>query len=424
MASILLGVCGLASACFLALRPGSALSLLLALGVMFACASVKAPNRIRAGVFLAVLLVAVPIAGFRNSFLFELGIQIGIYAALALGLNITVGMAGLLDLGYAGFFALGAYTWAIFGSSQANAFIAGSHFPLPGWPYFFVFMALAVMVAALTGALIGLPALRLRGDYLAVVTLGLGQAVRLFANNLDHPVNITNGPQGITPVERPPVEWLVSAIEPLGARISTTTAYSLFFYFFVLLVAGILALISIRLDRSRYGRAWVAIREDEIAAGSVGISLIRMKMLAFATGAAFSGAMGAIFAAKQLFVSPDSFTFLQSITILVMVLLGGMGSIRGVIIGAAAVTLLNIHALKGLSDFLNGLRQSAYIIDLGFLRYNFADLPTQLEPAMYERMIFGVIIILMMIFRPSGLMPETRHRIEMDLVESETEEKQ
>jgi branched-chain amino acid transport system permease protein len=412
--SILLPLSGLAALSLLVCWPRSKFSLLAALAVLFASLSVKAPKWIRAVTFITIVLIAIPIAGFKDSFLFELGIQIGIYAALALGLNIVVGMAGLLDLGYAGFFAIGAYTWAIFGSGQANAFISGGHFPLPGWPYFYLFIALAIMLAALTGMLIGLPALRLRGDYLAIVTLGLGQTVRLMANNLDKPVNFTNGPQGISPIERPPIGWLNSALGAIGVHAPPALEYSLFFYLLVLAVAGIVVLINIRLDRSRFGRAWVAIREDGIAARSVGISLMKTKMLAFATGAAFSGAMGAIFAAKQLFVSPESFTFLQSITILVMVLLGGMGSIRGVIIGAAAVTLLNIEVLKSLSDFLNSVRQSGFVLNLGFWKFNFAELSSQLEPAKYERMVFGLIIILMMIFRPSGLIPERRHRLEME----------
>ena len=414
LASILLPLCGIIAVCLLVCCPRSKFSLLAALAVLFAALSVKAPKWIRAVTFIAIVLIAVPVAGFKDSFLFELGIQICIYSALALGLNIVVGMAGLLDLGYAGFFAIGAYTWAIFGSSQANAFMPCGHFPLPGWPYFYLFIALAIMLAALTGTLIGLPALRLRGDYLAIVTLGLGQTVRLMANNLDHPVNITNGPQGISPIGRPPIGWLDSVLSAMGIHAPPALEYSLFFYLLVLFVAGIVVLINIRLDRSRFGRAWVAIREDEIAARSVGISLMKTKMLAFATGAAFSGAMGAIFAAKQLFVSPESFTFLQSITILVMVLLGGMGSIRGAIIGAAAVTLLNIEVLKNLSDFLNSVRQSGFVLNLGFWQFNFAQLSSQLEPAKYERMVFGLIIILMMIFRPSGLIPERRHRLEME----------
>jgi branched-chain amino acid transport system permease protein len=218
--------------------PRSGLSLLPALGVLVADMSPRTPRLTTCIVFAVVLALAIPYAGFRNSFLFELGIQIGIYAALALGLNIVVGMAGLLDLGYAGFFAIGAYTWAIFGSEQANAFVAGHHFPLPGWPFFYVFAALAVILAAGTGALVSLPALRLRGDYLAVVTLGLGQVVRLVANNLDHHVNITNGPQGITPVVRPPVGWLSAAANGLGLRLEPAVCYSLFFYLLVLLIVG------------------------------------------------------------------------------------------------------------------------------------------------------------------------------------------
>ena len=157
----------------------------------------------------AILLVAIPLAGFANTFLFELGIQIGIYAAMSLGLNVVVGMAGLLDLGYAAFFAIGAYTWAIFGSPQAHNFMRGN-FPLNG-QLMFVFMLVAICTTAITGIVIGLPALRLKGDYLAIVTLGLGEMIRVLANNLDHPANITNGPQGITPISRPPIGWFRAA---------------------------------------------------------------------------------------------------------------------------------------------------------------------------------------------------------------------
>ena len=381
---------------------------------LFLCLAGRAPKSWRLAVAGVLLLIGVPMAGLSNSFLFELGIQIGIFAALALGLNVVVGMAGLLDLGYAAFFALGAYTWAIFGSTQAGAFIAGGHFPLPGWPYFYLFIGLAILVAALTGTLVGLPALRLRGDYLAVVTLGLGQVVRTLANNLDHPVNLTNGPQGISPIERPPIGWLTGPLRACGLRLADADGYALFFYLLVLAVVALVVLINTRLDRSRFGRAWVAMREDEIAARAMGISITRTKLQAFATGAAFSGAMGAIFAAKQLFVSPESFTLLQSITILAMVILGGMGSLRGAILGAAAVTLLNLEVLKSLSDHLNTLRQSGFVLHLGFWSYNFAHLPSQLEPSKYERMIFGLILILMMIFRPQGLLPETRHSAELE----------
>jgi branched-chain amino acid transport system permease protein len=409
----LLAVLAVVSAAVLIAWPRGAFALLPLLATLFLCLVLRVPRWIRLSAAAALLLIAVPAAGFHNSFLFELGIQIGIFAALALGLNVVVGLAGLLDLGYAAFFAVGAYTWAIFGSDQANQFISGGHFPLAGWPHFYLFIALAVMLAALLGMLMGLPALRLRGDYLAIVTLGLGLVVRSMANNLDHPVNITNGPQGISPVQRPPVGWLTEFLGLFGLRLSAADSYSLFFYLLVLVVTSLVVLATIRLDRSRFGRAWVAIREDEIAARAMGISLLRAKVLAFATGAAFSGAMGAIFSAKQLFVSPESFTPIQSITILSMVILGGMGSIRGAILGAAAVTLLNLEVLKSLSDFLNTLRQSGFVLDLGLVAYDFSKLPSQLEPAKYERMIFGLILALMMVFRPQGLIPESRHTMEL-----------
>jgi len=412
--TILIPIATLACVILLWCFPEKTILLVPVLGFMFASTLISMNRSSRIGTLLFVLLIGIPVAGFENSFLFELFIQIGIYAALALGLNIVVGMAGLLDLGYAAFFAIGAYTWAIFGSPQANAFISGNLFPLAGWPYFYVFSALAVVTAAMVGILIGLPALRLRGDYLAIVTLGLGEVVRVLANNLDHPINFTNGPKGISPVERPPVDWLISTADWLGFTLSSNDAYALFFYLLVMGVMGAIVLINRRLDKSRFGRAWVAIREDEIAARSMGIPLLRTKLLAFATGAAFSGIMGAIFSAKQLFVSPESFTLLQSITILAMVILGGMGSIQGAILGAAAVTLLNIEVLKTMSDGLNNLRQSGFTINLGFTEFNFTNLSSQLEPAKYERMIFGLIMVLMMIFRPAGMIPETRHKLELE----------
>jgi len=354
-----------------------------------------------------ILLAAVPAAGLANTFLLELCIQIGIYAAMALGLNVVVGMAGLLDLGYAAFFAIGAYCWGIFGSAQANAFL-GSGFPLPG-NAMFLFMPIAIAATALMGILIGLPALRLRGDYLAIVTLGLGETIRVLANNLDHPLNITNGPQGITPVSRPDIGWFVDLTHALGLRLDARTDYQLFFYLLVILVIGLVVAVNVNLGKSRFGRAWVAIREDEIAAKSMGIPMVKTKLQAFATGAAFSGAMGVIFAAQRTFVSPETFTMLASTTILGMVVLGGMGSIEGAVLGAATLTILNLDVLKSFSEFLNGLRQS----DAAFLGFKFADLPNQLDPAKYERLVFGLVLIAMMIFRPEGLIPEKRHKDEI-----------
>jgi branched-chain amino acid transport system permease protein len=421
----LLAVLALVLTLLLRLNPSDKLAFYGLLAVLVAAFLLpNLSNLVRIGLGTAILFIAVPIAGLSNSFLFELGIQIGIFAALALGLNVVVGQAGLLDLGFAAFFAIGAYTWGIFGSPQASQFIAG--FPAAGLPgnYLYLFMALAVITAAITGVLIGLPALRLRGDYLAIVTLGLGEVVRIFANNLDKPVNITNGPQGITPVNRPEVGPLTEFLQAIGAErlygrpIDEPIAYAFFFYLLVLLVIGVVILVNIRLANSRFGRAWVAIREDEVAAKAMGIPLLPTKLLAFATGAAFSGAMGAIFAAKQTFVSPESFTLQASINILAFVILGGMGSIGGAVVGAAAVTVLNIGILKDFSDLLNTWRQTGVTI----LGYNMANLPPQLNPAKYERLVFGLILILMMIFRPEGLIPEQRHKTELQEARQEAKE--
>ena len=277
---------------------GNTLGLIGLVGILVALTTLpRIPRGIRVVLGLAILLLSVPIAGFANTFIFELGIQIGIFAAMSLGLNVVVGMAGLLDLGYAAFFAVGAYTWAIFGSPQAGKFLQGN-FPLPG-EYMYLFMLIAVVTTAITGLLIGLPALRLRGDYLAIVTLGLGEVVRILANNLDHPINITNGPQGITPVGRPPIDWFRSLMGALGVRLDETTDYQLFFYLLVLVMIGLVVLANVNLANSRFGRAWVAIREDEIAARAMGINTRNVKLLAFAMGASFGGVAGGMFSAIQ-----------------------------------------------------------------------------------------------------------------------------
>jgi branched-chain amino acid transport system permease protein len=364
---------------------------------------------LRLSLGILALGVLMPILGTINGYYLEVATQVGIFVALALGLNIVVGLAGLLDLGYVAFYAVGAYTWAIFGSPQANKFIseAVARFPLSG-EWFFVFLLLGVIVAAITGVLLGLPVLRLRGDYLAIVTLGFGEVIRVLANNLDKPINLTNGPKGITPIGRPPL-FFQPALEALGITASPTVLYPLYFYFLVLLIVVIVVLVNRRLEDSHIGRAWEAIREDEVAAQAMGVPLVRMKLLAFACGASFAGAMGVLFSAKQVFINPESFTFLESIGVLAMVILGGMGSIPGAILGATVVTVLNLQVLKGLSLWLNELRNAGVTI----LGYNLANLPTQLEPAKYERMIFGAILILMMIFRPQGILPARRRTREL-----------
>ena len=350
-----------------------------------------------------------PIFGTINGYYLEVATQVGIFVALALGLNIVVGLAGLLDLGYVAFFAVGAYTWAIFGSPQANKFISEAviKFPL-GSEWFFVFLVGGVITGAVTGILLGLPVLRLRGDYLAIVTLGFGEVIRVLANNLDKPINFTNGPKGITPIQRPPL-FFQPLLKALGIDLPATALYPLYLYFLVLLIVGVVILVNRRLENSHIGRAWEAVREDEVAAQAMGVPLVRMKLMAFACGASFAGVMGVVFSAKQVFINPESFTFLESIGVLAMVILGGMGSIPGAILGATAVTVLNLQVLKGLSLWLNELRNAGVTI----LGYNLADLPTQLEPAKYERMVFGAILVLMVILRPQGIIPSRRRTREL-----------
>jgi branched-chain amino acid transport system permease protein len=384
--------------------PRSVLAFLLFESSLLVLYASRIPPRTRLALGAVVLGLLLPYVGTINGYYLEVATQVGIFVALALGLNIVVGLAGLLDLGYVAFYAVGAYLWAIFGSQQANQFMAWGHFPLaPGW--FFVFLLLGVAVGAVTGILLGLPVLRLRGDYLAIVTLGFGEVIRVLANNLD---NLTNGPKGITPIQRPPL-FFQPALGALGIEASASLLYALYFYFLVLLIVGVVVVVNRRLEASHIGRAWEAIREDEVAATAMGIPLVRMKLAAFAAGASFAGIMGVVFASKQFFINPESFTLMESIGILAMVILGGMGSIPGAVLGASVVTVLNLQVLKGLSLWLNELRNSG----LEILGYSLANLPTQLEPAKYERMIFGIILVAMMIFRPQGIIPARRRTREL-----------
>jgi branched-chain amino acid transport system permease protein len=373
------------------------------------------------GVLMAVGLM--PIVGIRNISYLEVIFQISVFAALALGLNIVVGFAGLLDLGYVAFYAVGAYLWAFFGSQQMFLLHEIPGTAPPGTPFFlpqdafYFFVFLGVIVAAVTGILLGLPVLRLRGDYLAIVTLGFGEVIRVLANNLDKPLNLTNGPQGITPIQRPSLpqpllNTLRVVLDPLvGHQVTDAEFYNLFFYLAALLVILIVIAVVRRLDDSKIGRAWTAIREDELAAVAMGVPLVRMKLAAFAAGASFAGVMGVLFAASRTFVSPESFSFMQSIGVLSMVILGGLGSIPGVIVGAAVVTILNLQVLTSLSLFLSQLRQSDAVIPI--INFAWRDLSNQLDPAKYQRMLFGLILILMMIYRPAGLIPAERRKREL-----------
>jgi branched-chain amino acid transport system permease protein len=367
-----------------------------------------------------LVLTIMPVLGVRNIFYLEVIFQISVFAALALGLNIVVGFAGLLDLGYVAFYAVGAYLWAFFGSQQYYVlpYAPGtqpSHLPflLPG-DMFYLFIFFAVIAAALTGILLGLPVLRVRGDYLAIVTLGFGELIRVMANNLDKPLNFTNGPQGITPIQRPTMPpFIVDSFNAVFGRLvghpaDIASVYNVMFYLLALLVIMVIVIITRRLEDSKIGRAWAAIREDETAAIAMGVPLVKMKLAAFAAGASFAGAMGALLAASRTFVSPESFSFMQSIGVLTMVIVGGQGSIPGVILGATTITVLNLQVLQGLSLYLSQLRQSEAVIPI--INFAWKNLSTQLDPAKYQRLLFGAILVLMMIFRPAGMIPAQRRK--------------
>ena len=384
----------------------------------------KMNMKIKIFIGLLLIIVILPVLGIRNIFYLEVIFQMAVFSALALGLNIVIGMAGLLDLGYVAFYAVGAYAWAIFGSKQLSlldsipgAAPAGAEFTLAP-SYFWLFLFLGVGLAAITGIMLGLPVLRLRGDYLAIVTLGFGEVIRVLALNLDKPINLTNGPQGITPIQRPPLppEFILSPIRniltPIVGHVPTEAEfYNVFFYFLALIIILIAITVATRLEDSRIGRAWTAIREDETAAIAMGIPLVKMKLAAFAAGASFAGAMGALYAANRTFVSPETFSFLQSIGVLTMVILGGLGSIPGVIFGASAVVILNIQVLQNFSLYLSELRQSDAVIPI--INFAWKNLSNQLDPAKYQKLVFGIILVVMMIFRPSGLIPAERRKREL-----------
>jgi len=281
------------------------------------------------------------------------------------------------------------------------------------------------VITAFAGIVIGLPTLRLRGDYLAIVTLGFGEVIRVLALNLDKPINLTNGPQGITPIQRPPLppafilDPIRNVLAPIvGHEVTDAQFYNVFFYFLALVVIMVAIIVARRLEDSRIGRAWTAIREDETAAIAMGIPLVKMKLAAFAAGASFAGIMGALYAANRTFVSPETFSFLQSIGVLTMVILGGLGSIPGVIFGAVAVVLLNIQILQNFSLYLSALRQSDAVIPV--INFAWKNLSNQLDPAKYQKLVFGIILVVMMIFRPSGLVPAERRQRELEKEDPDT----
>jgi branched-chain amino acid transport system permease protein len=302
---------------------------------------------------------------------------------LALGLNIVVGFAGLLDLGYIAFYAVGAYLYAL---------LASPHFGIH-WPVWAV-LPLGALVAGLFGVLLGAPTLRLRGDYLAIVTLGFGEIIRIFLNNLNAPVNITNGPKGIARID--PIllfgQPLSKSVEIAGI---TFSGVMLYYYLFVAL-ALVVVFVGICLQDSRIGRAWVAIREDEVAAKACGINTRNVKLLAFAMGASFGGVAGGLFAGFQEFVSPESFGLMESIMVLCMVVLGGMGHIPGVILGGLLLTVLPEAFRHGAGPAQQALFGKVL-----------------LDPEALRMLLFGLALIAVMLYRPAGLWPEPRHRREL-----------
>ena len=298
-----------------------------------------------------------------------------IYVMLALGLNIVVGFAGLLDLGYIAFYAVGAYTWALLASPQFDL-----HLP------FWLILPICAGVAALFGVMLGAPTLRLRGDYLAIVTLGFGEIVRIFLNNLDHPINITNGPVGINRIDPISVGGLdlTRTQQFFGLEFSGTHLY----YYILLGLVMLAMFISVRLEDSRIGRAWIAIREDEVAAQSMGINTRNVKLLAFAMGATFGGVAGGLFASFQGFVSPQSFVLLESIMVLCMVVLGGMGHVSGVVVGALLLAVLP-EVLRSTASPVQEQLFGKVIVD----------------PESLRMLLFGLALILVMLIRPTGLWP-------------------
>jgi len=335
-------------------------------------------------IVLAMALIALPfaLASAGTAWVRITNLAI-LFILLSLGLNIVVGFAGLLDLGYIAFFAVGAYAYALLASPHFNI-----HLP------FWLILPIGALVACLFGVLLGAPTLKLRGDYLAVVTLGFGEIIRIFLNNLSNPVNITNGPQGIARIDPFKLgSFDFSKTETImGLNFSGPIKY----YYLLIVVMVAVIIINLRLQNSRIGRAWEAIREDETAARAMGINTTRIKLLAFAMGASFGGVAGGMFAAIQGFISPESFVLVESIMVLAMVVLGGMGNVWGVVLGAVLLSFAP-----------------------EVLRYTVA--PAQMalfgkmlvEPEVIRMLLFGLALVLVMIFRPAGLWPSAVRKREL-----------
>jgi len=368
-------------------------------------------SRLTRVVFVA-LLIAFPFVAsqFGNSWVRIIDVAL-LYIMLALGLNIVVGFAGLLDLGYIAFFAIGAYLAGLLASPQfvivleslQMEFPAAADYLMSSLPpdvvthglhlSVWLIVPLAALVAAIAGAVLGAPTLKLRGDYLAIVTLGFGEIIRIFMNNLNGPVNITNGPQGINLIDPVRIGYVSFAgqsgvVSFGGLSMPSVNAY----YFLFLLLCVLTVFVAQRLQHSRLGRAWIAIREDEIAAKAMGINVRNVKLLAFAMGASFGGVAGAMFGAFQGFISPESFTLTESIAVLAMVVLGGIGHVPGVILGAVL--------LAALPEILRHTVEPVQMALFGHV---------WIEAEVLRQLLYGLALVLIMLIRPSGLWPSPRH---------------
>jgi ABC-type branched-subunit amino acid transport system permease subunit len=333
-------------------------------------------------VLLPVLSVVPPFSVFQPQTVWVNGFSnAGVFVLLALGLNIVVGLAGLLDLGYAAFFAIGAYTYA-YGSSP----FSGVHAP------FLAMLILGALVAATFGVLLGAPTLRLRGDYLAIVTLGFGEIVPIVFLNADRYTEGTNGIGGLYPPSLPGVEFGILNPWP--------------FYLLMMVIITVVMVLIYRLQESRIGRAWMAIREDELAAASNGLNTVTTKLLAFALGASTAGFAGVFNAAKLTLVSPEQFLSTVSFSILAMVVLGGMGNIWGVALGAFIIYTIQIVLLKQLNTFFQALHVPI-LQDINFVQYQF--------------LLYGLALVLMMLFRPEGLFPSQRRKRELHTASGDLE---
>ena len=369
------------------------------------------PNTIAYTVLL-VAAISFPVlaqvaTGGNSSFIISVAGDAGVYVLLTIGLNVVVGFAGLLDLGYAAFFAIGAYTYAFLASDHGVVTPLHEAIHLPFW----IVLLIAMFIAASFGVLLGAPTLRLRGDYLAIVTLGFGEIVpRVFKNA----ATWTSGVNGISALDIPSLPlWIQGpwAGAPFGIVRDFKIIEPLAYYVVMVILLIICVILVRNLHRSRLGRAWMAVREDEVAAAAMGVNTVAVKLLAFSIGAAFSGFAGTYYGAKLSLVSPENFGFAVSITILVMVVLGGMGNIPGVITGSLLIYGVIFIFLPQLPEYATGFVTS---VGLGDLTRSNGDFPGIAEfISRLKFLVFGLILVLVMLVRPQGLLPSREREQEL-----------